>query len=365
MFIRSLSLKWLDPLKLWGTAALLLAAQGRAVSPVQAVTPSPVSPAPISTAAPQLACTPKVPLAAGVQAQPVTFNWQPIAAAAQAQLPAAASHTAPIQGTLFWPRKTKAGPFPAAVLLHGSGAHQCDLFSAAGLLAARGYVALTLTQPDNDSASSETSGVEALQSALVFIASPRSPARAWTRPDDVALIGHSEGAGVVSIAQGLPGFGTVKTIVALDNLRHWLTGDPGSAVRSCTRTPSGEVTPRVPALGFAKDEPCTKSQDTSPDVKLSGWSIWQAKGIPAAALVPAGYKHLTFTDRGGTPAQLRWQSGLIGAWLDHWLKGDHPLTCQDGAALVGKLSRHYRSAFFFPGQIQTNNLRRVLADCAK
>lgn len=350
----------MGPLRFWLCGAALalgsLARATPAVAPPMPVAASPQTPCPLQP----------VPRASGLRAQAVTFGWRPLLPAAQAQLPASTAHPDPIAGTLLWPTAPHA-PLPAVVLLHGSGGNQCDLYGAARGLAAQGYVALTLTQPDNRSASSETSGAEALAGALAFLASPENPALAWTRPDDVALIGHSEGAGVVSLAQGLPGFGAVRAIVALDNLRRWLVGDPGSAVRSCARPPSGEVTPRVPALGLAKDGPCTATGDTDPTVKLSGWAAWQAHGIPAAELVPAGYGHLTFTDRNATPAALAWQVGLMAAWLDRWLKADpdalKALSCQAHAPLAAALSAHYRSALALPGQPVTRDLRATLQAC--
>ena len=247
-------------------------------------------------------CHATVPLSPQMQARSVEFGWQLLPPQTQAGLPPAAIHSQPLTGTVFWPQQEKKSLLPAVVLLHGSGATQCDLFSLAGLLAKNGYVTLTLNQPDNRTASSETSGVEALYSALAFLKSPANPAP--TQSDEVALVGHSEGAGVVSMAQGLPGFEAVRAIVALDNLRHWLTGDPGSAVRSCDKKRAGEVTPRVPALGFAKDGPCTATGDTTPEVKLSGWEWWRRNGVASVELVPTGYEHLTFTDRRGNSERI-------------------------------------------------------------
>ncbi|WP_291426657.1 hypothetical protein [Deinococcus sp.] len=66
-------------------------------------------------------------------------------------------------------------------------------------------------------------------------------------------------------------------------------------------------------------------------------------------LVPAGYDHLTFTDRRGSAAQLEWQGRLIAAWLDGWLKDDQAaLSAFSAAPLQLRLSQHYRSAVFVP-----------------
>ena len=56
----------------------------------------------------------------------------------------------------------------------------------------------------------------------------------------------------------------VQAAIALDTLRRRLTGDPGGAVGECIGNPGVEVTPRVPALGFAKDEPCNARPDHAP-----------------------------------------------------------------------------------------------------
>ncbi len=311
------------------------------------------------------------------RSQAVSIGRQPLTRELQAALPGGASlnDSRPFAGTLFWPGPLAAGfpaglpaapssaPWPAVVLLHGSGGTQCDLFTDARALAARGYVTLTLTQPDNRSGSSEASGVQALRSALEFLGSAANPVQAQTRSDDVALIGHSEGAGVVSLAQGLPGFGSVKAVVALDNLRRWLVGDPGAAVRSCARQPAYEVTPRVPALGFAKDAPCTETGDLAPDVKLGAWTFWQSRGVPAAELVPAGYAHLTFTDRAASGAQLQTQVNLISAWLGRWLRQDQGALAGLTCLPPGVLSAQFRSALFLPGQPAEPDLRAAQTGC--
>ncbi len=49
-------------------------------------------------------CTPRVPVSGAVVAQAVTFAWQPLRPAVQAQLPTARLHPAALTGTLFWPR---------------------------------------------------------------------------------------------------------------------------------------------------------------------------------------------------------------------------------------------------------------------
>ncbi len=80
--------------------------------------------------------------------------------------------------------------------------------------------------------------------------------------------------------------------VAIDNLRRYLDGDTGGVLNECTGQPAGEITPRVPALGFAMDAPCLiNTSNTDPAIKQPGFLAWRAAGFDTALFVMAGFEH--------------------------------------------------------------------------
>jgi hypothetical protein len=258
---------------------------------------------------------------------------------------------------------------PAVVLLHGIGGEQCQMWWLARYLAGAGYVALTLTSPtppEHDA--SYGVAIDAARSAVHFLANPlENPYGTSTDPADVSLAGWSEGSVAASVAQGLPDMGAVRAIVALDDLRGSFLGDSGAPMTFCSPPMEGEVTPRVPALGFANDTPCdVEPTDSSPDLKLSGFNRWRQAGVPAVELPLAGYGHFDF-DSGGP--KLEPVGALTLAWLDTW-SGTRPAALDafsachldGGLPAAGTLSGTFHAGAYLPSKgIDTANWGQDLA----
>ena len=127
----------------------------------------------------------------------------------------------------------------------------------------------------------------------------------------------------------------MKTIVALDNLRRYLIGDPGGAVSCDPSTLAGPITPRVPALGLGSLTGCPPPDQALTD-KTTGYKNWRAAGAFVEEAVLAHSNHNGYT--GGAPfnaahrAQLKHAAYYVLAWLARWLRGD---TTQD-ARLVSQ-----------------------------
>jgi hypothetical protein len=262
-------------------------------------------------------------------------------------------------GTMLRPSDARRYPGlrPAVVLLHGIAGEQCQMWWLARYLAGAGYVAVTLTSPtppEHDA--SYGVAIDAARSAVSFLANPlENPYVTSTDPVDVSLVGWSEGSVAASVAQGLPDMGAVRAIVALDDLRGSFLGDSGAPMTFCSPPVEGEVTPRVPALGFASDTPCdVEPTDTSPDLKLSGFNRWRHAGVPAVELPLAGYSHFDY-DTGGP--KLDPVGALTLAWLDTWSR-TRPAAlgafsaCQVGAGLpaAGTLSATFHAGAFLPSE---------------
>ena len=272
-------------------------------------------------------------------------------------------------GTILRPADTSAypGPRPVVVLQHGLGGNQCGQWWTAEDLAGHGYVTVVWSSPTGaGQVQAFVNAVDAMRSAIAFVRGPANPYAAYSDGSRIGLGGMSLGSIVTSFVQGDPDPG-VKAAVALDTLRHRLTGDPGGAVSECVGNPGVEVTPRVPALGFAKDEPCNARPDYAPaDLKQAGFLHWRGRGIPAVQLVMAGYNHLDFSV-GANEQQRRDLSYFIEAWYDRWLLGDQTALERVFADSVGGrpieslLSTRFLSGAAVEG-VDTTDLRAFLAD---
>ena len=273
-------------------------------------------------------------------------------------------------GTILRPADATAypGPRPVVLIQHGLGGNQCANWWTAQDLAGHGYIAVVWTAPQGSSPTQAFgNAVDAMHSALAFVRTPSNPYVAQTDTTRVALAGHSLGSIVASFVQseGDPG---VRAIIALDTLRRWANGDPGGAVFECASPQALEITPRVPALGFAKDEPCNAKPDYAPaDLKLPGFLHWREAGVPTFELVMATYNHLDFATP-GSEQKHRDLSYFIEAWLDRWVGGD--VTADSrlladtvlGAPTTSLLSERFLSGAFLPGEIDTADYRAYLAD---
>jgi hypothetical protein len=103
------------------------------------------------------------------------------------------------------------------------------------------------------------------------------------------------------------------------------------------------------------DLPCVDRPTLlSPDLKLTGHTLWKSAHEPTMTLVMRGYQHSSFTGR-GTEAQLRNVGYFLVAWFDRYLKGDrsakHRLLARrvNGVRTRQLLSTTFRSAVFLPG----------------
>jgi hypothetical protein len=264
------------------------------------------------------------------------------------------------RGTILRPGDLRryGGRRPAVVLQHGLNGNQCALWWAARDLAGHGYVTLVYTTPDS-------AAFDAMPSAVAFLRSRFNPLGSLTDGARIGLSGHSLGSIVTSDVQGSPDPG-VRAAVAFDNLHHWLLGDPGAAQISCVGAPSAPVAPRVPALGFAKDAPCSSNPSLAPpDLKLSGWSWWRAHGVPSMDLVMRGFDHGDFAGA-GSEAQHRELAHYVEAWFDRWLRGrrsaDARLLARRvlGAPAADLLSERFRSGAYLPPRTSTSDFAACL-----
>ena len=268
-------------------------------------------------------------------------------------------------GTILKPADAAAfpGPRPVVLLQHGLGGNQCAQYWSARDLAGHGYVAIVWTAPaGSDTPSAFFNAVDAMRSAIAFVRSAGNPYLASTDGSRMALAGHSLGSVVASFVQQDPDPG-VRAVIALDTLRRWVNGDPGGAVFECASPQQLEVTPRVPALGFAKDQPCDAKPDYAPaDLKLPGFDWWREHEVPVVELVMAGYVHLDFSTAGSEDKH-RVLAGFMEAWLDRWLGGDASAT--DTFLTRGNetlLSTKFLSGAYLPGEYESRDFRAFLAD---
>jgi pimeloyl-ACP methyl ester carboxylesterase len=274
-------------------------------------------------------------------------------------------------GTIVRPadQATYPGARPVVLLQHGLGGSQCAQWWTARDLAGHGYIAVVWTAPlgTGGATLAFVNAVDAMRSARAFVRTPANPYAAFSDTTRMALGGHSLGSIVASFVQqdADPG---VRAIVALDTLRRSLTGDPGGAVFECVPPPGVEITPRVPALGFAKDEPCDVRPGYAPaDLKLPGFFRWREANVPAVELVMAGYNHLDFATP-GSEAKHRDLAYFIEGWLARWLHddpaGEERLFAEAvyGRPIEDLLSTRFLSGAYLPGRVDSADFRSFLAD---
>lgn len=258
---------------------------------------------------------------------PFTSPSRSVFHAAHIPVPSPATVVARYDADVLRPAKVAPGVrLPGVVLLHGRGGAKCALWWAARLLAGRGYETLVLTYPSSGTvAQVEPGGATAARAALAWLRSSANPYRSKLKANDLALIGHSLGAIVAQDVQQDASLPYVKTIVALDNLRRYLIGDPGGAVSCDPSTLAGPITPRVPALGLGSLTGCPPPDQALTD-KTTGYKNWRAAGVFVEEAVLAHSNHNGYT--GGAPfntahrAQLEHAAYYVLAWLARWLRGD-------------------------------------------
>lgn len=198
-----------------------------------------------------------------------------------------------------------------------------------------------------------------------------NPYPAVSDTSTTALGGFSMGSIVTSVLQSNTALG-FDAAIAIDNLHRWVSGDPGSASEGCDEVRTGQLAPTVPALSFAKDEPCRDLPDaTQPQLKLPGFLWWRAAGMPSMELVMRGFSHTDFAGK-GTEQQHRLVVHWAAAWLDRWLGEDADangrlLTAAvNGQPVADVLSGHYLSAAYLPGVVDTLDYRQwIQRDHAK
>jgi hypothetical protein len=273
-------------------------------------------------------------------------------------------------GTIARPADQVAypGARPVVLLQHGLGGNQCAQWWTARDLAGHGYVAVVWSAPQGGSPTAAfLNAVDAMRSARAFVRTPQNPYATSSDTTRMALAGHSLGSIVASFVQQDDDPG-VRAIVALDTLRRWALGDPGGAVFECSSPPTLENTPRVPALGFAKDEPCDTRPNYAPaDLKLPGFLHWRAANVPVVQLVMAGFNHLDFATP-GSEAEHRDLAYFIEGWLARWLHddpaGEERLFAEavDGRPIEDLLSTRFLSGAYLPGLVDSVDFRSFLAD---
>jgi hypothetical protein len=299
-------------------------------------------------------------------AQP-QFGWMGGSVSAAVSIPSLTqpNGNAAYDGTILEPADEAAfpGPRPVVLIQHGLGGNQCGLYWIARDLAGHGYTAVVWTSPEGNSQTSAfVNAVDAMRSALVWVRSEANPFAERTDGSRVALAGHSLGSVVTSFVQQDPDPG-VLAAVAFDTLRRWVNGDPGGAVNECAANQVLEITPRVPALGFAKDETCNAKPDFAPpDLKLAGFDHWRAAGVPVVELVMAGYLHFDFATS-GSEAHHEQIAYFVEAWLARWLQGDRNAEDAFFARDIDDvLSTGFLSGAYLPGRVDSRDFRAFLAD---
>ncbi|WP_281784409.1 hypothetical protein [Sinimarinibacterium flocculans] len=364
-------------------------------TPAPAATPTPVptpSPAPTSTPAATPTPTP-TPLPTPTPApEPTKLNCPPVPPSGAT--PASAVHPifawqknwqscdvsfdsqmrgTRLYGVLFAPAGTdlSGSVLPAVVITPASGGGDESMYHwAARDLAGHGYIAVTVDpqgvgrSPGNAPEQDLNNYADATVSALNFLLSERNPARAYTDVTRLGAAGHSLSARAVSWQQGEDR--RLRAIVAWDNLSSTRHGDPGTPSQGglggalisgeLTR-PNAPVTPLVPAMGQASDDPGTSNPP--PDRKKYAYDYWRRAGLSSMQVVMRDLPHEAWaqysTQNSEADSQrLRRMAHLTRAWFDLWLKRDdtafsrlrsRSVAGTDAAAVY---SAKFRSALYLP-----------------
>ncbi len=218
-----------------------------------------------------------------------------------------------------------------------------------------------------DSQPTDVSGLnylDALESGIDWLTSTSDPELGIVNPLEIAAVGHSLGAIVVSFAQSIDK--RIKAVVGLDNLSSTVTGDLGSP-RCAGNISTGYITPRAPALGEAS-EYCSTQQSYPASAKETAALRWKSFRVPSMEVVFAGATHFSFAQDsvknfGGTELQFQEFSYYIKDFLDLYLKGDgsaaNPLHATNvlGEPLSSILSSRFYSGIWLPSSLpQCSNL---------
>lgn len=253
------------------------------------------------------------------------------------------------------------GQRPAVVLAHGINGNLCSLWWLAHTLAGDGYVVVVYTNPYNETPYTLGSEIDGMVNGVNFLSSAQNPYLTRTNAADVAVGGWSEGSGTTGFAQEFPDLPQIKAAMMFDNLKEWAEGDPG-AHQYCLPPQQLQNTPRVPALGFASDAPCTELPTvTTPTIKESGWNWWIQHGFPTVEFVMAGYVHTSFSSAGATTetsaevsAHDQTMAAIVLPWLDAYLNGNSSsltqiLSCTiNGQPANSVLSTQFQSGVNLP-----------------
>ncbi len=302
-----------------------------------------------------------------------TYSWMGDSVAAPVTIPSLThpNGTSSYDGSIFRPANTSAypGSRPLIVFAHGVNGAMCNLDWAAQDAAGHGYTAIVVTANAGDNTAQFVEGLDAQSSAIAFARSAANPDLAETDGDRVAVSGFSLGSIVASVdQQNAATDPAIKTVVAFDTLRRYVTGDKGGVDKQCLPPGMSEITPEVPALTFASDHPCGANKTYAPpDLKLSAFGHWRDAGFPVEQLVMRDYNHTDFATS-GSETQLHDLSHYFEAWLSLYLGGNanaaHALVAEsvNGRPTTDILSTTFQSGAFLPDlDVNTSDFSAYLA----
>jgi dienelactone hydrolase len=242
---------------------------------------------------------------------------------------------------------------PAAVVMHGIDANPCSVRWLARWLAGRGYFVVSVYRPPTtdpvahaDSAAETERHVAAERAGYAYLRSATFPKATYVDPENISLVGHSLGASAAAVLQSEDLDG-IRTIVALDGLRHYGAHDRGLPF-SCTGAQRLPITPVVPALGLASEATCPQlAHPHNPELRKTGYKRWRSQHEPTAVVALKGFAHATFTGS-GTNTQLKRVVRVIRPWLNHF-QGGSSSTPFPGVP-HSWLSQKFHSAAFVPDE---------------